>query len=181
MEDAQIIAMFAAESSREEAFGHLLKKYQQKIYWHVRRMVIDHDDADDVTQDIFVKVWRNLDKFREDSQLYTWLYRIATNECITFLNKKKQKYNVSLDDDSTSYLAETLASGTYFNGDKAQMKLQQALLTLPEKQKLVFNMKYFEDMKYDEISEILGTSVGALKASYHLAVKKIENFFNSHD
>jgi len=181
MEDAQIIAMFAAESSREEAFGHLLKKYQQKIYWHVRRMVIDHDDADDVTQDIFVKVWRNLDKFREDSQLYTWLYRIATNECITFLNKKKQKYNVSLDDDSTSYLAETLASGTYFNGDKAQMKLQQALLTLPEKQKLVFNMRYFEDMKYDEISEILGTSVGALKASYHLAVKKIENFFNSHD
>ena len=144
-------------------------------------MVIDHDDADDVTQDIFVKVWKNLEKFREDSQLYTWLYRIATNECITFLNKKKQKYNVSLDDDSTSYLAEPLADGQYFNGDKAEMKLQQALLTLPEKQKLVFNMKYFEDLKYEEISQILGTSVGALKASYHLAVKKIENFFNNHD
>ena len=181
MEDAQIISMFADESTREVAFKHLLKKYQQKIYWHVRRMVIDHDDADDVTQDIFVKIWRNLDKFREDSQLYTWLYRIATNECITFLNKKKQKNNVSLDDDNSSYLAETLADGTYFNGDKAQMKLQQALLTLPEKQRLVFNMKYFEDLKYDEISEILGTSVGALKASYHLAVKKIEHFFNSHD
>ncbi|MCI0922165.1 RNA polymerase sigma factor [Sphingobacterium rhinopitheci] len=181
MEDAQIISMFADERTREAAFSQLLKKYQQKIYWHVRRMVIDHDDADDVTQDIFVKVWKNLEKFREDSQLYTWLYRIATNECITFLNKKKQKYNVSLDDDSTSYLAETLADGQYFNGDKAEMKLQQALLTLPEKQKLVFNMKYFEDLKYEEISQILGTSVGALKASYHLAVKKIENFFNNHD
>lgn len=181
MDDALIIAKFAEETTREEAFRLLLKKYQQKIYWHVRRMVIDHDDADDVVQDIFVKVWKNLGNFREDSQLYTWLYRIATNECITFLNKKKQKQNVSLDDDTTAYLAETLADGNYFNGDKAQMKLQQALLTLPEKQKLVFNMKYFEDMKYEEISEVLGTSVGALKASYHLAVKKIEAFFNNND
>lgn len=181
MEDAQIISMFADERTREAAFSHLLKKYQQKIYWHVRRMVIDHDDADDVTQDIFIKIWRNLEKFREDSQLYTWLYRIATNECITFLNKKKQKQNVSLDDESSSYLSETLADANYFNGDKAQMKLQQALLTLPEKQRLVFNMKYFEDLKYDEISEILGTSVGALKASYHLAVKKVELFFNNND
>lgn len=181
MDDALIIAKFAEEGTREEAFRLLLKKYQQKIYWHVRRMVIDHDDADDVVQDIFVKVWKNLGSFREDSQLYTWLYRIATNECITFLNKKKQKQNVSLDDDTTAYLAETLADGNYFNGDKAQMKLQQALLTLPEKQKLVFNMKYFEDMKYEEISDVLGTSVGALKASYHLAVKKIEAFFNNHD
>ncbi len=181
MDDALIIAKFAEESTREEAFRLLLKKYQQKIYWHVRRMVIDHDDADDVVQDIFVKVWKNLGNFREDSQLYTWLYRIATNECINFLNKKKQKQNVSLDDDTTAYLAETLADGNYFNGDKAQMKLQQALLTLPEKQKLVFNMKYFEDMKYEEISELLGTSVGALKASYHLAVKKIEAFFNNND
>jgi len=181
MEDALIISKFADERTRDEAFGLLLKKYQQKIYWHVRRMVIDHDDADDVTQDIFVKVWRNLEKFREDSQLYTWLYRIATNECITFLNKKKQKQNISLDNDSSSYLSETLADTSYFNGDKAQLKLQQALLTLPEKQRLVFNMKYFEDLKYDEISAILGTSVGALKASYHLAVKKIEQFFNTHD
>jgi len=181
MEDAQIISMFADERTRDAAFSQLLKKYQQKIYWHVRRMVINHDDADDVVQDIFVKVWKNLEKFREDSQLYTWLYRIASNECITFLNKKKLKYNVSLNDESTSYLAETLADGQYFNGDKAQMKLQQALLTLPEKQKLVFNMKYFEDMKYEEISQILGTSVGALKASYHLAVKKIESFFNNND
>lgn len=181
MEDAQIISMFADERTREAAFSSLLKKYQQKIYWHVRRMVINHDDADDIVQDIFVKVWKNLIKFREDSQLYTWLYRIATNECITFLNKKKQKYNVSLEDESTSFLAETLADGHYFDGDKAQMKLQQALLTLPEKQKLVFNMKYFDDLKYEEISDILGTSVGALKASYHLAVKKIESFFHNND
>src|SRR5690606_2296592 len=181
MEDALIISKFADERTREEAFGLLLEKYQQKIYWHVRRMVIDHDDADDVTQDIFVKVWRNLDKFREDSQLYTWLYRIATNECVTFLNKKKKQNNVSLDDENSTYLAETLSGSQYFDGDKAQMKLQQALLTLPEKQRLVFNMKYFEDLKYDEISEIVGTSVGALKASYHLAVKKIEHFFNNND
>ncbi|MFE7088170.1 RNA polymerase sigma factor [Sphingobacterium spiritivorum] len=181
MEDTLIISKFADEATREEAFGLLLKKYQQKIYWHVRRMVIDHDDADDVVQDIFIKVWRNLGNFREDSQLYTWLYRIATNECITFLNKKKQKQNVSLDDDTSAYLAESLSDGSYFNGDKAQLKLQQALLTLPEKQKLVFNMKYFDDMKYEEISDVLGTSVGALKASYHLAVKKIEHFFHTHD
>jgi len=182
MEDALIIAKFADGRTREEAFGQLLKKYQQKIYWHVRRMVIDHDDADDVTQDVFVKVWRNMDKFREDAQLYTWLYRIATNECITFLNRKKQRQGISLDDESSgAYLAETLAAGSYFNGNEAQMKLQQALLTLPEKQRLVFNMKYFEDLKYDDISAILGTSVGALKASYHLAVKKIEHFFDSTD
>ncbi|MBE8712841.1 RNA polymerase sigma factor [Sphingobacterium hungaricum] len=181
MEDSLIISKFAEEKTREEAFGLLLTKYQQKIYWHVRRMVVDHDDADDVVQDIFIKVWRNLEKFREDSQLYTWLYRIATNECITFLNKKKQKQNVSLDDDNSSYLSETLADTAYFNGDAAQLKLQQALLTLPEKQRLVFNMKYFDDLKYEEISSILGTSVGALKASYHLAVKKIENFFANND
>jgi len=182
MEDALIISKFADERTREEAFGHLLKKYQQKIYWLVRRMVIDHDDADDVVQDVFVKVWRNLGKFREDAQLYTWLYRVATNECITFLNKKKQRRNLSLDDEgSGGYLADTLAAGSYFNGDAAQMKLQRAILTLPDKQRLVFNMKYFEDLKYEEISAVLGTSVGALKASYHLAVKKIEHFFQQHD
>lgn len=181
MDDALIISKFADERTREEAFGHLLEKYQQKLYWHVRRMVINHDDADDVIQDVFIKIWRNLDKFRKDSQLYTWLYRIATNECITFLNKKKQKQNLSLDDDSSAYLTESLSDSSYFNGDQAQMKLQQAILTLPEKQRLVFNMKYFEDLKYDEISEIVGTSVGALKASYHLAVKKIEQFLTTND
>lgn len=178
--DTEILEQFQDERTRNQAFNALLKKYQQKIYWHVRRMVINHDDADDLVQDVFVKVWKNLPGFRNDAQLYTWMYRIATNECITFLNKKKQKNNIPLDDVSYE-LAESLTDSTYFSGDKIQMKLQQALLTLPEKQRLVFNMKYFDDMKYEEISEVLGTSVGALKASFHLAVKKIESFLLNKD
>lgn len=181
MDDRLILEQFANERSREEAFSALVRKYQEKIYWHVRRMVVDHDDADDLVQEIFIKVWKNLGTFRADAQLYTWLYRIATNECITFLNRKKTRQQVSLDDDTSSYLAETLADTPYFDGNTAQRKLQEALLTLPQKQRQVFNMKYFDDLKYEEISEILGTSVGALKASYHLAVKKIEQFLAGHD
>ena len=180
VDDAEILRKFQDEKTRNEAFNLLLKKYQQKLYWHIRRMVIDHDDADDLIQDTFVKVWKNLPGFRSDAQLYTWMYRIATNECITFLNKKKQKNNIPLDDVSYE-LADTLADSGYFNGDQAQLKLQQAILTLPEKQRLVFNMKYYDDMKYEEMSEVLGTSVGALKASFHLAVKKIESFLLSRD
>jgi RNA polymerase sigma factor (sigma-70 family) len=180
VEDSEILEKFQDEKTRDLAFNMLLKKYQQKIYWHIRRMVIDHDDADDLVQDVFIKVWKNLPGFRSDAQLYTWMYRIATNECITFLNRKKLKNNVSFDDVSHE-LSESLADSTYFDGDKAQMKLQKALLTLPEKQKLVFNMKYYDDMKYEEISEVLGTSVGALKSSFHLAVKKIEAFLLAED
>ncbi len=179
-EDAEILEKFAEERTRNEAFNLLLKKYQQKIYWHIRRIVINHDDADDLVQEVFVKVWKSLLNFRQDSQLYTWLYRIATNESITFLNRKKLKNNVSLDDVGYD-LSDTLADTTYFDGDRAQMKLQKALLTLPEKQRLVFNMKYFDDLKYEEISNILGTSVGGLKASFHLAVKKIEHYLLSID
>jgi RNA polymerase sigma-70 factor, ECF subfamily len=180
VEDAEILSKFQDEKTRNEAFNLLLKKYQQKIYWHIRRMVIDHDDADDLVQDTFVKVWKNLPGFRSDAQLYTWMYRIATNECITFLNRKKMKNNVPLDEVAYE-LADSLADSSYFNGDQAQRKLQQAILTLPEKQRLVFNMKYYEDMKYEQMSEVLGTSVGALKASFHLAVKKIESFLLSRD
>ncbi|MGZ3777177.1 MAG: RNA polymerase sigma factor [Mucilaginibacter sp.] len=180
VEDSEILKKFQDEKTRNEAFNLLLKKYQQKIYWHIRRMVIDHDDADDIVQDTFVKIWKNLPNFRNDAQLYTWMYRIATNECITFLNKKKQKNNIPLDDVAYE-LADTLADSTYFNGDQAQLKLQQAILTLPEKQRLVFNMKYYDDMKYEEMSGVLGTSVGALKASFHLAVKKIEAYLLSRD
>ena len=179
-EDSEIIQKFADPKTRDEAFNLLLNKYQQKLYWHIRRLVINHDDADDLVQDVFIKVWKNLAEFRSDSQLYTWLYRIATNESITFLNRKKLKNNVSLDEAGLD-LADTLEGSTYFDGDKAQMKLQKALLTLPEKQRLVFNMKYFDDLKYDEISAILGTSVGGLKASFHLAVKKIEHYLLSND
>ena len=178
--DTEILAKFQDERTRNEAFNLLLKKYQQKIYWHVRRMVIDHDDADDLVQDVFIKIWKNLPGFRSDAQLYTWMYRIATNECITFLNKKKQKNNIPLDDVSYE-LAESMADSTYLSGDKVQQKLQQAILTLPDKQRLVFNMKYYDDMKYEEMSEVLGTSVGALKASFHLAVKKIEAHLLSTD
>lgn len=178
-EDSEILQKFSREESRNEAFTLLINKYQQKLYWHIRRMVIDHDDADDIVQEVFVKVWKNLGGFRSDSQLYTWLYRIATNECITFLNKKKSQNNISLDD--ATYLADSLQDDSYFNGTRAQKKLQDALLTLPEKQRLVFNMKYFDELKYEEISEIVGTSVGALKASFHLAVKKIEHFIKNSD
>jgi len=181
VEDFEILEKFSRESTRQEAFNLLINKYQQKIYWHIRRLVIDHDDTDDLVQDVFIKVWKNLPNFRKDSQLFTWIYRIATNESITFLNKKKLKNNISLDDSGGRTLAESLADSPYFDGDKAQMKLQKALLTLPDKQRLVFNMKYFEDLKYEEISEILGTSVGALKASFHIAVKKIEQILSHSD
>ncbi|MBS1528328.1 MAG: sigma-70 family RNA polymerase sigma factor [Bacteroidetes bacterium] len=180
VDDAEILSKFRDDKTRNDAFNLLLKKYQQKLYWHIRRMVIDHDDADDLVQDTFVKIWKNLPGFRNDAQLYTWMYRIATNECITFLNRKKMKNNVPLDDVAYE-LSDTLADSSYFNGDQAQRKLQQAILTLPEKQRLVFNMKYYDDMKYEEMSEVLGTSVGALKASFHLAVKKIESFLLSKD
>lgn len=180
IDDSLILQKFENEKTRTEAFSLLLDKYQQKIYWHVRRMVLNHDDADDLVQDVFVKVWKNLGNFRQDAQLYTWLYRIATNECISFLNKKKARNNVSIDEISEQ-LTDNLTEENYFSGDAIQKKLQQALLTLPEKQKLVFNMKYYDDMKFREISEVLGTSVGALKASYHLAVKKIEHYLTHTD
>ncbi|ATP59005.1 RNA polymerase subunit sigma [Pedobacter ginsengisoli] len=180
VEDSEILEKFSDVKTRNEAFNLLLNKYQQKIYWHIRRLVIDHDDADDLVQDVFIKIWKNLDSFRSDSQLYTWIYRIATNESITFLNKKKQRNNTPLDEVSDE-LTETLVASSYFNGDKVQLKLQQALLTLPEKQRLIFNMKYFDELKYEEIAEITGTSVGALKASFHIAVKKIEVFMLNDD
>jgi len=180
VEDAEILEKFSVEKTRQEAFNLLLNKYQQKIYWHIRRMVIDHDDTDDLVQDVFIKVWKNLENFRNDSQLYTWIYRIATNESITFLNKKKQKNNTPLDEVSGE-LSESLIEPSYFNGNDIQLKLQRAILTLPEKQRLIFNMKYFDDMKYEDISQVLGTTVGALKASFHIAVKKIEAFMLNDD
>lgn len=180
IEDSLILQQFEAEKTRNEAFGLLLKKYQQKIYWHIRRMVLNHDDADDLVQEVFIKVWKNLSNFRQDAQLYTWLYRIASNECITFLKKKKAKNNVSFDE-LPEQMTNNLNEENYFSGDAIQKKLQMALLTLPEKQKLVFNMKYYDDLKFQEISDVLGTSVGALKASYHLAVKKIEHYLRTTD
>ncbi|MBL7896069.1 MAG: RNA polymerase sigma factor [Bacteroidia bacterium] len=161
------------------ALHHLIEKYQQKIYWQIRKIVIDHDDADDVMQNTFIKVWKGLENFKEESQLFTWLYRIATNEALTFLRQKQKRNTVSLE--PIEYLlSQTLESDEYFKGDAIQLKLQQAILTLPEKQRVVFNMRYYDEMPYEQMSEVLETSVGALKASYHHAAKKIEEYLLNH-
>ncbi len=173
--DIELLSMFRNEETKNFAFKLIINKYQERLYWHIRKMVINHEDADDILQNTFVKVWKSLLNFREDSKLYTWLYRIATNESLTFLKQKKKRFFVSFVD-VENQLKNTLESDEYFNGDQIQLKLQKAILKLPEKQRIVFNMKYFEEMKYEDMSEILDTSVGALKASYHHAVKKIEKY-----
>jgi len=174
--DKELLDLFGDKEKRNYAFNLIVRKYQEKLYWHIRKIVIKHDDTDDILQNTFVKAWKGLDGFRKDSKLYTWLYRIATNESLTFLKQQKTKYLLPIVD-YENHLSETLECDEYFNGDEIQSKLQKAILQLPEKQRIVFNMKYFEEMKYDDMSEILETSVGALKASYHHAVKKIENYF----
>lgn len=175
-DETEIIDQLHQQSTCRAAFGRVIQHYSQPLYWQIRRMVIDHDDADDILQNTFIKAWTNIDNFRGDAKLSTWLYKIAINESITFINKKKTTNNVSLDSDD-SVLVNNLESDEWFDGDEAQILLQKAIATLPEKQKLVFNMRYYDEMKYEDMSEILGTSVGALKASYHHAVKKIESFF----
>ena len=180
--DSELLLQFQDELKRHDAFSHLIKKYQQKIYWHIRKIVIDHDDADDVVQETFIKVWQGLHNFRSDSQLFTWIYRIATNESLNFLQKKRRQNHVPLENDDSLDLLNTLESSIsqdYISGDEIQLKLQKAIVLLPEKQQLVFKMKYFEEIKYEDLSEILGTSVGALKASYHHAVKKIEKYMTT--
>jgi RNA polymerase sigma-70 factor (ECF subfamily) len=162
-------------STQRDAFEQVVGLYGEKLYWQIRKMVLNHDDANDLLQNTFLKAWTNIDYFRGDAKLSTWLYKIAINECITFLNRQRSMNNVSMSD-SDVFLLERLKGDIYFDGDNAQMKLQEAILLLPEKQRLVFQMKYFEDMKYEDMSDILGTSVGALKASYHHAVKKVETF-----
>ncbi len=175
--DKELIEAFRREESRKEAFEAIIKKYQQKVYWHVRRLVIDHDDADDVTQNTFIRAWEKLDGFREESKLFTWLFRVATNESLAFINKKKASLHVNMED-AEHYLSDKITSGAGFNGNQIQKKLQLAILELPEKQRAVFNMRYFDELPYEQIAEITDTSVGALKASYHHAVKKIETYFN---
>jgi len=173
--DKELLEQFRNPSSKEQAFNLIIRKYQKRVYWHIRKIVIGHDDADDVVQNVFIKVWKSLEGFKEESQLFTWLYRVATNESLNWLKQKKDNLKVSFDDVSQG-LSQTLADDHYFHGDEIQRKLQQAILTLPEKQRIVFNMKYYDEIKYEEMSQILETSVGALKASYHIAVKKIEVF-----
>jgi len=174
-EDLELLQDFKEPATKERAFTAIIKKYQERLYWHIRRMVVDHEDANDVLQNMFIKVWKGLENFREDSQLYTWLYRIATNESLTFLTQQKKRSSVSLSDDENG-LSNKLRSDSHFDANKLEWKLQLGIQQLPEKQRLVFNLRYYDEMPYEEMSRVLETSEGALKASYHHAAKKIEEF-----
>lgn len=175
MEEKEFIQILLDPKTQNKGFEKLLLDYQRPLYNHIRNIVLNHDDTDDVLQNTFVKVFQNLNKFKGESKLFSWMYRIATNEAITFINKKAKK-NGSTSELLQAKVIDNLKADPYFDGDAVQIKLQKAIINLPEKQQLVFKMRYFEEIKYDEMSTILGTSVGALKASYHHAVKKIENF-----
>ena len=179
-DDQQILESLKDPSTRELAFRHLVSKYKERLYWHIRKMVLNHDDADDVLQNTLIKILNGIDTFRAESSIFKWLYRIATNESITFLNQRKRRMMPGLND-VNEYLLENLEGDTYFDGDEWQLLLQKAIATLPDKQRLVFNMKYFEEIKYEDMSAILETSVGALKASYHHAVKKVEEYVKTHE
>ena len=170
-----VIEQLQNPATVRQAFARVVARYSEPLYWQIRKMVLSHDDANDLLQNTFLKAWTNLDYFRGEAKISTWLFKIAINECITFLNKQRTQNNISIDDTDV-FLLERLRSDEYFCGDDIQRKLQEAIALLPDKQRLVFNMKYFDDMKYEEMSEILGTSVGALKASYHHAVKKVEEY-----
>lgn len=172
------ISNLLAQERYDEAFKLIVTGYKERLYWHIRNMVLSHDDTDDILQNTLIKIWRNLPKFKGNSQLYSWAYRIATNETLTFLEKKKRKPTFSLEDQET--VANSLMADEYFDGDRAEAILRAAVAQLPNKQKQVFNMKYFEALKYEEISQTLGTSVGALKASYHHAVAKIELYIKNY-
>lgn len=179
MDDKDLLAKIKEPETMNYGFNLLVRKYQQKIYWHVRKMVIVHDDANDLVQEIFMKVWKNIGTFREDAQLYTWIYKIATNECLNFLRKKKNKFFLPIHDVQHE-LSQKLDNAHDIDGDKIQLKLQKALLTLPDKQRIVFNMKYFDEMKYEDIAKITDTSIGGLKANYHHAIKKIEAYLKEN-
>lgn len=179
-ENAELNARLRNPDTVRAAFGEAIRLYSEPLYWQIRRLVQDHNDADDILQNTFMKAWMSLENFRGDAKLSTWLYKIAINESLSFLERERKRRHLSLDDPEAEN-ARTIAADTALDGNRLAAQLQAAIATLPEKQRIVFGMKYFDDMKYEEISEILGTSVGALKASYHLAVKKIEQYFESCD
>jgi RNA polymerase sigma-70 factor (ECF subfamily) len=179
LSDSELLVEFRNPLTKEKAFTSIIKKYQEKLYWHLRRMVVDHDDANDVLQNVMIRVWNGLENFREDSQLYTWLYRVATNECLTFLEQQKKRSAVSLSD-VESGLENKIKADQNFDGNKLEWKLQLGIQQLPEKQRIVFQLRYYDEMPYEEMSRVLETSEGALKASYHHAVKKIEEYIKNH-
>lgn len=180
LDDSRLVARLRDSSTCREAFGDLIRLYSEPLYRQIRRTVQSHEDADDILQNTFMKAWQNIENFRGDARLSTWLYKIAINESLTFLEKERRRRGISLDDEESNMVA-LIHADTNIDGDELALKLREAVARLPEKQRLVFNMRYYDDMKYEQISEIMGTSVGALKASYHLAVKKIEQFFEESD
>ena len=177
--EKEIIALLQDSARQREAFECIVKEYSEQLYWQIRRMVLSHDDANDLLQNTFIKAWTNIDYFRGDAKISTWLYRIALNECLTFMSKQRATTQLSIEDVQAEVI-EKLETDPYFDGDQTQKIFLKAVHALPEKQQMVFNLKYFKEMKYEEISEILGTSIGALKASYHHAIKKIEHFLKAH-
>ena len=177
--DSELLVQFRNPLTKEKAFTALIKRYQEKLYWHARRMVVDHDDANDVLQNVLIRVWNGLENFRENSQLYTWLYRIATNECLTFLEQQKKRSSVSLSD-VESGLSNKIKADRHFDPNRLEWKLQIGIQQLPEKQRIVFLLRYYDEMPYEKMSNVLETSEGALKASYHHAVKKIEDYIKNH-
>lgn len=179
-ENPQLIARLRDPATVREAFGEVISLYSEPLYWQIRRMVQSHDDTDDLLQNTFLKAWQSIENFRGDAKLSTWLYKIAINEAITHLARERRRSGISMDDEANA-LAATIEADPDIDGDQLAKDLRKAIATLPEKQRIVFNMKYFDDLRYEDMSGILGTSVGALKASYHLAVKKIEKFFTSRD
>ena len=179
-EDTELIARLQDSTTCRDAFSEVINRYKEPLYWQIRRLVASHDDANDLLQNTFMKAWMYVENFRGEAKLSTWLYKIALNESLSFLEKERKKNNLSLDDQESA-LVNSIEADEYVDGDELALKLRKAIATLPEKQRIVFNMKYYDEMKYEQMSEILGTSVGALKASYHLAVKKIEQFFKNND
>lgn len=178
--DTEILELFHNPDTKEKGFNLLVKKFSEPIYWHLRRILIDHEDTNDVMQNVFLKTWQYLDKFREDSKLYTWLYRIATNEAISFLKASKSRFHISLDGENENYYTNAMQDSSYFNASAIEMKLQKAILKLPAKQRLVFLLRYYQNMNYNQMSEVLNTNVNTLKATYHIAAKKIEEYLKEH-
>ncbi|WP_442266927.1 RNA polymerase sigma factor [Tenacibaculum sp. ZS6-P6] len=179
-DEITLVSQLQNAATKEAAFRNLISLYKERLYWHIRKIVISHNDTDDVLQNTFIKIFKSIDNFKGESKLYSWMYRIATNESITFINKRAKENNLDISD-YKQQIVSNLKSDDWFSGDEIQIILQKAIATLPQKQQLVFNMKYFNDLKYQEISEVLDTSVGALKASYFHAVKKIEEFIKNYN
>ncbi len=180
VEEQELVTALQNEEAKEAAFRELVSQYKERLYWQIRNMVLNHDDTDDVLQNTFIKIFKNIDSFKGESKLHTWMYRIAANESITFLNKKAKRNNISIENLKDSAVRK-LETDVYFEGDELQLQFQKAIATLPPRQQLIFNMKYFQDHTFEELSKILDTSVGGLKSSYHIAVKKITEFIKTQD